>query len=98
MAKLNNASVVVIGGVSGVGFAVAGAALGAGAKVIVGSSQAPRVEAAVKKLGRGATGRTVDVKDEASVAAFFEAAGRLTIWCSPPVTGVTCSARPAIST
>ena len=76
MAKLDGAKVVVIGGASGVGFAVAAAALEAGAQVVVGSSQAPRVEAAAEKLGRGAEGRTVDVKDEASVAAFFEAAGR----------------------
>jgi NAD(P)-dependent dehydrogenase (short-subunit alcohol dehydrogenase family) len=75
MAKLDGAKVVVIGGASGVGYAVAAAALEAGARVVVGSSQAPRIEAAAEKLGRGATGRTVDVKDEASVAAFFEAAG-----------------------
>ena len=75
MAKLDGAKVVVIGGASGVGYAVAAAALEAGARVVVGSSQAPRIEAAAEKLGRGATGRTVDVKDEGSVAAFFEAAG-----------------------
>jgi NAD(P)-dependent dehydrogenase (short-subunit alcohol dehydrogenase family) len=75
MAKLDGAKVVVIGGASGVGFAVAAAALEAGAEVVVGSSQAPRIEAAAKKLGEGAEGRTVDVKDEASVAAFFDAAG-----------------------
>ena len=80
MAKLNSARVVVIGGASGVGFAVAAAAMEAGAEVVVGSSQAARIEAAAKKLGqmgkgRGATGRTVDVRDEASVAAFFDAAG-----------------------
>jgi NAD(P)-dependent dehydrogenase (short-subunit alcohol dehydrogenase family) len=72
MGKLDGQKVVVIGGASGVGFAVAAAALEA--------SQAPRVEAAADKLGRlgkggGAKGHTVDVKDEASVAAFFEAAG-----------------------
>jgi len=75
MAKLNGAKVVVIGGASGVGFAVAAAALEAGAEVVVGSSQTPRIEAAAGKLGRGARGLTVDVKDEASVAAFFEGAG-----------------------
>ncbi|MGZ6039945.1 MAG: SDR family NAD(P)-dependent oxidoreductase, partial [Phenylobacterium sp.] len=75
MAKLDGAKVVVIGGASGVGFAVAAAALEAGADVIVGSSQTARIEAAAQKLGPGASGHTVDVKDEASVAAFFEAAG-----------------------
>jgi NAD(P)-dependent dehydrogenase (short-subunit alcohol dehydrogenase family) len=75
VAKLNGAKVLVIGGASGVGFAVAAAALEAGAQVIIGSSQADRVEAGAKRLGHGAQGRTVDVKDEASVAAFFDAAG-----------------------
>lgn len=75
MATLDGKKVVVIGGASGVGFAVAAAALEAGAQVVVGSSQTPRIEAAAEKLGRGAVGCTVDVKDEASVAAFFEAAG-----------------------
>jgi NAD(P)-dependent dehydrogenase (short-subunit alcohol dehydrogenase family) len=80
VAKLDSAKVVVIGGASGVGFAVAAAAMEAGAEVVVGSSQAARIEAAAKKLGqigkgRGATGRTVDVRDEASVEAFFDAAG-----------------------
>jgi NAD(P)-dependent dehydrogenase (short-subunit alcohol dehydrogenase family) len=74
MAKLDGARVLVIGGASGVGFAVAAAAMEAGAEVVIGSSQAPRIEAAARKLG--AKGQTVDVKDEASVAAFFEAAGR----------------------
>jgi len=75
MARLDGAKVVVVGGASGVGYAVAAAALEAGAQVVVGSSQAHRIEAAAEKLGRGAQGHTVDVKDEASVAAFFEAAG-----------------------
>ena len=75
MTKLEGAKVVVIGGASGVGFAVAAAAIAAGAEVLVGSSQAQRIEAAAERLGSGAKGRTVDVKDEASVAAFFDASG-----------------------
>ncbi|WCM25048.1 SDR family oxidoreductase [Sphingomonas sp. QA11] len=76
MAELSGTKVIVIGGASGVGFAVAAAALAGGAEVVVGSSQAPRIQAAAEKLGHGATGRTVDVKDEGSVAAFFDVAGR----------------------
>ena len=75
MAKLDGKKTVVIGGASGVGFAVAEAALAAGAQVVVGSSQAARIEAAATKLGHGAKGLVVDVKDEASVAAFFDAIG-----------------------
>ena len=75
MAKLNGAKVVVVGGASGVGFAVAAGALEGGADVVVGSSRGARVEAAVQKLDGAATGLTVDVRDEASVAAFFDAVG-----------------------
>lgn len=75
MAKLDGAKVLVIGGASGVGFAVAAAALEAGAQVVVGSSKTTRIEAAANALGPGAVGRTVDVRDEGSVSAFFEAAG-----------------------
>jgi NAD(P)-dependent dehydrogenase (short-subunit alcohol dehydrogenase family) len=72
---LNGKRVVVIGGSSGIGFAVARAALGEGAQVVVASSQAAKVEAAVARLGAGATGSVVNVKDEADVAGFFEALG-----------------------
>ena len=75
MSKLDGAKVVVIGGASGVGFAVAAAAVEAGAEVLVGSSQTSRVEAATDKLGRRARAQTVDVRDEGSVAVFFDTAG-----------------------
>lgn len=75
MAKLEGQKVVVIGGASGVGYAVAEAALAAGAEVVVGSSQPARIQAAAAKLGKGATGVTVDVKDEASVEALFDKVG-----------------------
>lgn len=77
MAKstLNAQRVVVIGGSSGIGFAVAKRALADGATVVIGSSSAANVGAAVKRLGAGATGSAVDVRDEASVAAFFERTG-----------------------
>jgi len=75
MAQLGGAKVVVVGGASGVGYAVAAAALAAGAEVVVGSSQTARIEAAALRLGGGAVGRPVDVRDEASVATFFDAAG-----------------------
>jgi NAD(P)-dependent dehydrogenase (short-subunit alcohol dehydrogenase family) len=67
--------VVVIGGSSGIGFAVARRVLGEGAQVVVGSSSAARVEDAVKRLGPQASGSAVDVRDEASVATFFASVG-----------------------
>jgi NAD(P)-dependent dehydrogenase (short-subunit alcohol dehydrogenase family) len=75
MSSLEGQRVAVIGGSSGIGFAVAERAAREGARVVVGSSSAVRVEEAVKRLGSAASGRAVDVKDEASVVAFFESAG-----------------------
>jgi NAD(P)-dependent dehydrogenase (short-subunit alcohol dehydrogenase family) len=73
--SLDGQSVVVIGGASGIGFAVAQAALDEGGRVVVASSQEANVQAAVKRLGSGASGFAVDVSDEASVAGFFERLG-----------------------
>ncbi len=67
--------VVVIGGSSGIGFAVAAGALAEGAEVVIGSSGAEKVATAVGRLSAGATGHAVDVKDTASVAAFFDKIG-----------------------
>jgi NAD(P)-dependent dehydrogenase (short-subunit alcohol dehydrogenase family) len=72
---LHGKKVVVIGGTSGIGFAVARGALIEGAAVIVASSGAANVEAAMKKLGDGAAGSAVNVRDEADVAAFFDRTG-----------------------
>jgi NAD(P)-dependent dehydrogenase (short-subunit alcohol dehydrogenase family) len=72
---LEDRRVVVIGGSSGIGFAVAERVLREGAQVTIGSSNAARVEDAVKRLGPGASGAAVDVRDEASVAAFFTGNG-----------------------
>jgi NAD(P)-dependent dehydrogenase (short-subunit alcohol dehydrogenase family) len=66
--------VVVIGGASGIGFAVAGLARGLGADVVIASSHAERVAGAVARL-RGVTGGAVDLRDEASVAGFFATLG-----------------------
>jgi len=67
--------VVVIGGTSGIGFAVAEGAAAEGADVVVSSSQPANVEAAVARLGNKASGHPVDVKRENEVAGFFEWAG-----------------------
>jgi NAD(P)-dependent dehydrogenase (short-subunit alcohol dehydrogenase family) len=63
--------VVVIGGTSGIGRAVAQAALAAGASVHIGSSNAGKLNAALALLGAGASGAPIDVRNEASVEAFF---------------------------
>lgn len=72
---MKDSRIVVIGGTSGIGFAVAQRGLSEDAQVIVGSSNPDNVDSAVERLGSGASGHTIDVRDEASVAAFFERAG-----------------------
>jgi NAD(P)-dependent dehydrogenase (short-subunit alcohol dehydrogenase family) len=68
--SLDGKRVVVIGGASGIGFAVAELVRELGAAIVISSSAKANVNAAVERL-EGATGRTVNLRDEASVAAFF---------------------------
>lgn len=72
--SLEGKRVVVVGGASGIGFAVAELAAAAGARVVVGSRSEVRVRAAAERLP-GAAGHAVDLRDEGSVAAFFAAVG-----------------------
>ena len=72
---LRGKTVVVIGGSSGIGLAVALAASAVGAQVVIGSSRPANVEVALSRLGDGASGHAVDVGSEAAVAAFFDAVG-----------------------
>jgi NAD(P)-dependent dehydrogenase (short-subunit alcohol dehydrogenase family) len=75
--SLTGKQIVIIGGTSGIGRAVAKAALDAGANVHIGSSNEGRLDAALELLGKGASGTTVDVRDEASVEAFFANIGTI---------------------
>ncbi|WP_052848001.1 SDR family oxidoreductase [Streptomyces avicenniae] len=68
--SLAGARVVVIGGSSGIGKAVAARAAGAGARVHIGSRSADRLAQAAKEID-GATTGVVDVRDEESLRAFF---------------------------
>ena len=72
--SLTGKRVVVIGGGSGIGFAVAQLAREIGAEIVIASSRAATVEAAVARLS-GATGRTVDLRDETAIAGFFAELG-----------------------
>ncbi|MFD9006923.1 SDR family oxidoreductase [Streptomyces sp. NPDC059582] len=67
--------VVVIGGTSGIGLAVARAAALEGAEVVVASRSRSRVDDALTRLPAGAAGDVVDVTAEADVQAFFERVG-----------------------
>ena len=75
--SLRGRRVVAIGGSSGIGRAVAEAALAEGAEVVGASSNPANVEAAVARLGAGASGAVVDVRDAAGIAAFFQSLGAL---------------------
>jgi len=68
---LQDKRVVVVGGSSGIGLAVAQRAASQGARVVIVSSTAERVQKAVECIGGEATGQAVDVSDEGAVATFF---------------------------
>src|SRR5258706_13272037 len=69
--SLKESRVLVLGGSSGIGLAAAKAAATAGAKVTIASRSADKVQAAVKEIGRGASGEALDTTDDAAVEAFF---------------------------
>ncbi|MEM6355161.1 MAG: SDR family oxidoreductase [Pseudomonadota bacterium] len=70
--KLDGKTVVVVGGGSGIGKAVARMAVAAGANVIISSRNATRLDAAVSELGAGKA-LPVDMTDPALVKAWAEA-------------------------
>ncbi len=71
---LHGKRVVVLGGSSGVGFAVARLARDMSASVVIASSRKDSVDAALAKLD-GVAGSTVNLRDEADVARFFGETG-----------------------
>ena len=59
--------IVILGGTSGIGFATAQLAAREGACVVIASSNAKRVEAAVARLPKGNEGHAVDLSRESLV-------------------------------
>ena len=72
---LHNKRVVILGGSSGIGLAVAEQAASQGAKVVIASSNAERVEKAIESLGRNTQGHTLDLSDEQAVETLFAKLG-----------------------
>src|SRR6267143_5178495 len=70
-----NKRVVIIGGSSGIGLAVAEEAASQGADVVIVSSKAERVQEEIQSLGGEARGQAVDVSDEKAVESFFKNIG-----------------------
>jgi NAD(P)-dependent dehydrogenase (short-subunit alcohol dehydrogenase family) len=74
MAQLSGVRVLVTGGTSGLGRAMAQALVQAGARVAVTSRERERARSAAAELGGAAVGIELDVRDSASVAAGVDAA------------------------
>jgi NAD(P)-dependent dehydrogenase (short-subunit alcohol dehydrogenase family) len=72
---LQGKRVIILGGSSGIGLAVAEQATSQGANVVVVSSNSERVKKAIQTVGGDAEGQTVDLSDEQAVAAIFTKLG-----------------------
>ena len=74
MAQLSDIRVLVTGGTSGLGWAMAQALAQAGAQVAVTSRYRERAQATAAELGAGALGVELDVRDANSVSAAVDSA------------------------
>ena len=72
---LNGKRIAILGGTSGIGLAVAQAAVGEGAQVVVASSNSERLDRALASLPAGSEGRVVNLQSGPEVAALFEDLG-----------------------
>jgi NAD(P)-dependent dehydrogenase (short-subunit alcohol dehydrogenase family) len=74
-ANLQNKRVVILGGSSGIGLAVAEAAAAMEADVVIASSNPERVRKAIATIGERAQGQALDLSDEQEIRRFFEKLG-----------------------
>ena len=72
---MQNKRVVILGGSSGIGLAVAEQAASQGAKIVIASSNPERVKKAVDSLNGNADGHTLDLSDERAVETLFTKVG-----------------------
>jgi NAD(P)-dependent dehydrogenase (short-subunit alcohol dehydrogenase family) len=75
MNQLADKRIVVLGGSSGIGLAVAQQVVAQGARAVVASSNAERVNQAAIKIGAGTEGHAVDLSNEDAIRTFFETIG-----------------------
>src|ERR1700756_4439904 len=73
--ELSGKRIVVLGGSSGIGLAVAQQAVARGAQAIIVSSNAERVKQAVATLDGKAEGHTLDLSNERDTQNFFQKIG-----------------------
>jgi NAD(P)-dependent dehydrogenase (short-subunit alcohol dehydrogenase family) len=99
MTDVQQQKVVVLGGTSGLGFAVADLLGGRGADVVVVSSRQESVDKAVAELPAGTTGHAVDLRNEAEVARLFQRIGpfdHLVYTAGEPLTLLTVADMPIV--
>lgn len=75
--KLEAKKVLVVGGTTGMGFAIAKAAIEEGAEVVIASRSKDKVNSAVKKLGEKAVGIAADATNEEDIAKMWNLAGQI---------------------
>ena len=73
--KLDGARILVVGGGSGIGFAVARACLAEGASITIASTNAAKLASAAERLGAGVETALLDLTDEPAVAGYFQNSG-----------------------
>ncbi|GAB0103187.1 SDR family oxidoreductase [Nocardia sp. JMUB6875] len=73
--SLDGQHVVILGGTSGIGYAVAAATAARGAKVTVASSRQQNVDRAVAELPSGVTGVVADLADANRIRTLFDELG-----------------------
>ena len=73
--ELSEKRVVVLGGSSGIGLAVAQQVAARGARAVIASSNADRVKQAVATLDGKAEGHTLDLSNERDIQNFFQKIG-----------------------
>lgn len=75
--SIENQRVVVIGGSSGIGLAIAKAAVADGAKVVIASRSAEKLRQASLEIGSAVESRPLDLTQEETVMSFFQELGTI---------------------
>lgn len=70
--NFNNQTVVIVGGSSGIGFAVAKMVVATGGKVILGGRNLVKLQFAARELGANTTFHQIDTTEQNSIINFFE--------------------------
>ena len=73
--SLQNQRIVILGGSSGIGLAIAQAAGREGARLVIASSRQTSIDRALATLPAGSEGHVLDLTDEVAVRALFAALG-----------------------